>query len=75
MNYSHEMFTFQWKEEGSTMWIKMKHRRICGMVQYLALNSNLRLMMVCKKGRRRRVPSKKVRHLVEGLFGNMTSCV
>lgn len=23
MNYSHEMFTFQWKEEGSTMWIKM----------------------------------------------------
>lgn len=52
MNYSHEIFTFQWIEECSKILKKIKHRHVYGVVQYLALNSNLRLMLVCKQGRR-----------------------
>lgn len=77
MDYSHEMFTFQWIEEGncSKLWINMKPRRIYGMVQYLALNSNIRLMLVRKKRKKESIPSKKLRHLVEELFVNTVSCV
>lgn len=55
MDYSHEMFTFQWIKEGdcSKLWINMEPRLIYSVVQYLALNSNIRLMLVCKTGRKK----------------------
>lgn len=57
MDYSHEMFTFQWIVEGdcSKLWINIKPRLIYGLVQYLALNSNIRLMLVSKKERKKKV--------------------
>lgn len=71
-----EMFTFQWIDKGdcSKLKINMKPRLINDMVRYLALNSNIRLMLVCKEGGKN-IPSKKVRHLVEGLFVNSFLCV
>lgn len=70
------MFTFQWIVVGdcSKLWINIKPRLIYGLVQYLALNSNIRLMLVSKK-KRKSIPNRKLRHLVEGLFVNTASCV